>query len=45
MIEMKNGLLNDKHKDQYWNDGYLFPIQAVSNVRFPPFLTNSASGP
>jgi hypothetical protein len=30
MIEMKSGLLNDKHKDQYWNDGYSFPMQTVS---------------
>jgi len=30
MIELKNGLLDDKHKDLYWNDGYLFPMQAVT---------------
>ncbi len=30
MVELVDNLLSKRYKDQYWQDGYLFPIQAVS---------------
>lgn len=29
-LELENGKLSQSLKDQYWNDGYLFPLPAIS---------------
>ena len=30
MVDLSDGFLTKKYKDQYWDDGYLFPIQVIT---------------
>lgn len=39
MVELVDNLLSKKHKDQYWKDGYLFPLQAVSSAQAKDWRT------
>jgi hypothetical protein len=33
MMNLIDGFLNKKHKDQYWENGYLFPVQVITPVQ------------